>query len=557
MGLKPQVNLKLHQPEQTRAERGSMLSSPSRFKAWLESLPLGNMTAAGNQLLAALKDLNQTTVSARHRTEMLDLAAGPVLTVVGVLDRHYRDTAFPLDEKKDRVGRVAVQFFRELALGYRLAAAETVGSAGSVGFLHRRSVSRWLHHALAAFEQMLVRLALLYQQPPPNIWREINTLYAFLRQNELHDKRHPADLSAHGEASAEDLFRRIALFGISDPSRLGQSAIRALAKAVSTWADRTRVMADLALETPAPGLFELDPATDEPPMLITAEAELPARYPLVFDIRPLRDWLQELQQTAESELRELAFKDVDEKPLIIGRELIAQLLATWGIRRQRTFQRLAAKHEVRLLVGINNIHFFAAGDSPFPRFLREHGDTRFVEAAVRDRARFAGGNGTESRPPVHHAEVVNQSLGGYRLRLHQVDGLQLRVGELVALSAESLSNEDAVWMLGVIRWLNAMDVREIEIGVSVIGHSTIPAALLADEAGGKPPPFRALVTTPFNGAEDRPFVIVSGMWQDKPSVSLCAAEERDTYCGPVNLAERLERTSEVSIYQFERGNPPA
>ena len=546
------VRLDLFKPEQVKPERTSRLAHPKRYGAWLESLPLGNMTAAGNKLLVALQEMNQAELSYRQRMEMLDQTVAPVLTVVGVLDKHYSDATFPLDDKRDRVGRVAVQFFREMSLGYRIAAADLVGGATSAGFLHRKAVARCLHHALAGFEQMLYRHALLYQNPPPQVWREINVLYAFARQNNIHRKVLDTDLQLSTRCSIEDLYLRMALFGISEPSRLGQRAMRAVGQAVALWAARVEVVDGLKLDGVEEGVFEIDVDSDDPPLLIT-EKQVPGTFELAMDIRALRSWLLEAEQEADGGLRDLTFTDVDGKSMIIDRDLINLLVSTWGVRRRRSFQRLQAQHELTMFVGIFAAHYVLAGEGPFARFLRDFGDQRFAEAASRDRPRFGVGmEVVEGRRRAYTAQVLNQSIGGYRVRLSDIDRLQLRVGELVIVCASSIYGSDPLWMLGAVRWLNAIDVREIEIGLSILGRDPVAAAVLARE-GGNAVPLRAIGYHPFRGeVPGETHVALSTATAIPESVDLCVGSDHEPYCGPVDVAGRVERTSEIQFCRFTR-----
>lgn len=548
MTAPPKVTLELYQPELSKPERNAKVTSVRRFKSWLEALPLGNMTAAGNQLLAALKELNQSAVSGKIRAEILDRIIEPVLTVVGVLDKHFLDTTFPLTEKSDRVGRVAVEFFHEIALGYRMAAQSLVQESGDIGFLSKRNVIRYIHHSMAAREQMLYRLALLYKIAPRQAWREINSLYVFARQQEIHARRLTTNLSLGGPATTEEIFIRASLLGISDPTRLSQRGIRALAQAVALWAKRVNVATRVELRGTEPGLFVVDPDSDDPPLLL-GEDDIPGKFNYVLDIRPLRNRLQELQDTADAAQSELSFKDIDDQPFIIDRNLIVQLISTWGIRRERNFQRVPAKHEMDFLVGLNAAHFFIAGECPFPRFLREYGDKRFAGAASRDKARFARRE-TGARPIIFRADVLNQSLGGYRLRLTVTTKMALRVGELVGLCPAAIAEEDAIWMVGIIRWLHAIDVREIEIGVAVLGQNSRPAGLLSGDE--RSPPVRALLCDPFrsDSGEYEPFLVVPGSFHATGTPALCVAEMGGSECHELAIGQRLEKTSEVARYHF-------
>ncbi|MDX1569554.1 MAG: hypothetical protein R3200_03650 [Xanthomonadales bacterium] len=537
----------LYQPDTSKPDRSSKVASLRRFKSWVESLPLGNMTAAGNQLLGALKELNQSDVAGKNRAEILDRIIEPVLTVVGVLDKHFLDTTFPLSEKSDRIGRVAVEFFHEIALGYRLAAQSLIGGGDSIGMLSKRNVVRYLHHSMAAREQMLYRLALLYQMAPRQVWREINTLYVFAHQHGLHGKSLNTSLSLGGPGSLEDLYLRASIMGISDPTRLSQRGIRALAQAVALWARRSSVATRVELRGTEPGLFIVDPGSDQPPLLL-GEEDVPAQFDFVLDMRPLRNWLQEVQDTASEDDSELSFRDVDDQPFIIDRQLIIQLISTWGIRRERDFQRMEAKHEVDLLVGLNSAHFFIAGECPFARFLREYGDKRFATAAARERARFARRE-TGARPIVYRAHVLNQSLGGYRLRITETNKMALRVGELVGLCPAALADDDPVWMVGIIRWLHAIDVREIELGIAVIGQRSRPGGLLTGDE--QKPPVRALVCEPFRAdMGQRPFLVVPSSVTIRGEPALCVAETGRAQVLGVGLEDQIEKTSEIARYLF-------
>lgn len=545
------VTLKLHTPEQTKPDRQSLFVSSKRFSDWLESLPLGNMTAAGNELLTTIQEFNQTRVPPKQRGEMLDRVIEPVLTVVGVLDRHSRDTAFPLSEKSDRIGRVAISFFREIALGYRIAAHEMVGDSASVGFLQKKQIARWIHCSIASTEQMFLRLASLYQQISQGAWEELNRLYLFAVRNDLHTRAFEFLMIRSGSCTIEDLYRRTALFGISDPQRLGQRAIRALFQACPTWSERCHVRHNVQVQKHEPGLFEIDATSDDPPLLVTEE-HVPERFEHIFDLRELRVWLSQQQNRGDNALRELTFRDSDGKALIIDRELIGQLLATWGVRRRRSFQRLVASHELKMIVGLAAVHFTIAGDSTFPRFLREFGDPRFAESASRDRARFGEPDGVGGRPSHYTTEVLNQSLGGYRLRLNDLADLQIRVGELVAVCPASLANEEPLWMVGLVRWINAIDVRELEVGISLVGRNALPAALLVTD-DSKLPPHRALAVEPFERepAGVQPFLITSSLVTGEQEMDLCIGDTHNGYCGPVELGDRLERTSEVTRIRYQ------
>ncbi len=543
------ISLSSASPPQTKPGRDSRFAGRRAFDRWLESLPLANVSAAGAELLAGLQELNHSRLSSRFRLHALESLTEPCLAVVGVLDKRYQDTRFPLDERTDKIGRIALHFFRELGLGYRLAADQLAAQSVKISFLNRRAGMLCLHRALCCYEQLQYRASLLYKPLPRGSWNEIHTLYAFAEQNGAAGKAYQDALGWLKKTHRiVDVYKRILLMGLCDPSRLGQRAIQQVYRACEIWGQRCSIAGSGAV--PA-GQFAIRLIADDPPQLVEDEGE---RADLRFDLSALKRWLEELLEATPNEQTDIAFKMESHQTLILDRVLVHQLVRTWGVRISRGYQRIPAGHSIRLVLGLNGIHFMAAGEQSFSQFLEETGNDAFSHQSGSIN-NWVAGSEHRFRPPLHDAQVLNQSLGGYRLRLSEPEDMHLRVGELVAVSASSLSENDAVWMIGAVRWLHAVSTRELEVGVSLIGRDAQATAVLAQVPGKRIPPARGLIMKGFQ-ADDRDqeslaVPPLSGV-DLETKLLMCWRGEMRMHDAQVTLTELTDRTTEYWRFCFER-----
>ncbi len=547
------ISLSSASPPQSKPGRDSRFAGRRAFDAWLESLPLANVSAAGAELLAGLQELNHSKLSSRFRLHALESLTEPCLAVVGALDKGYQDTAFPLNDKTDKVGRIALHFFRSLALGYRLAADQFAAQSIKFSLLHRRAGLLCLHRALCCYEQLQYRASLLYKPLPRGSWNEIHTLYAFAEQNGAQNKAFEDALGWLKKTHrVVDVYKRILLMGLCDPSRLGQRAIQQVYRACEIWGGRCRI--DSGTDGKGRrGQFAIRVTGDEPPQLV-AEDDTPPVADFSFDLGELKQWLDGRLAGSEAQHGDVAFKLGNHQTLILDGLLIRQLVQTWGVRISRRFQRIPAGHSIRVVLGLNGIHFLAAGEQSFSQFLEETGNESLTEQAG-SLNNWVSGSDQRFRPPVHDAQVLNQSLGGYRLRLSEPEEMHLRVGELVALSASSISESDAVWMIGAVRWLHAVSTRELEVGVSIIGQDAQATAVLAQVAGRRVPPARGLLMKGFRSdAGKREFLAVpplSGVDLDT-KLLMCWRGEMRMHDAELSLTEFTDRTTEYWRLRFSR-----
>ena len=166
---------------------------------------------------------------------------------------------------------------------------------------------------------------------------------------------------------------------------------------------------------------------------------------------------------------------------------VERLLNAWRHGADRSQQRIPAGHVLDSVIGLHDLHYVLSGDMDFDSFLRK---TRGVAITLHERDRVASwassGNSTPVRVKHLAAKVIDQSLGGYRLMWERIDGMRVRVGELLGLATLADDGESQDWMIGAIRWVRVETDGSMDAGVELLARRATPAALRSFDIEGSP-----------------------------------------------------------------------
>ncbi len=84
------------------------------------------------------------------------------------------------------------------------------------------------------------------------------------------------------------------------------------------------------------------------------------------------------------------------------------------------------------------------------------------------------------------AKVLDQSLGGYRLVWEKIDGMRVKVGEILGLAPLAEDGEAQDWMVGTIRWLRIEPSGAMDAGVELLARRALPVGLRSFDPHGVP-----------------------------------------------------------------------
>ncbi len=468
----------------------SFTTDPKRVRAWVAALPRANQAVSHRQLLEALAGHAQLRLDGAQRLAALEALRPAVLEAIGLLEQHSQGGTLPLPPPKARAFEELVEFERSLALGYVLAVAELCAPAGAVPFLRGGLVVQALARAAYHSARLIARSYFLYEIPRPGEWLRLHAIHAFARSHKLQDKLIEEPLEEQPVSIAQ-IYAQSLLLALSNPYRFSQREQGEL------WP----VTRDLALyvglqpQQRGSDAFAVAPDRDAGPGYIPEERVDEAGDRIWMDLLGVRRLLDAPLAAGKSGATSIRLRNG--RTLESTVELLQRLRAGWGTATARQATRIGAGHSLETVIGLTGLHFYLAGAIDFETFVRQTGMGQ--QSSDRERATWSAASADAARVPLSRAEVLDQSLGGYRLRWSREQNVRARVGELLGLSFVGEEGAPRQWLLGVIRWLRHDAEGNVDAGVALLARRARAVAVRSiDGTGIQRPALRAVEFRPLH-----------------------------------------------------------
>lgn len=479
----------------TRAEKRRESGVLKSLQSWLDDIPMtSGPMVVGPVLLDRLNELNASELSAPARARATQSMAAALDGVDQQLDSMFVAKPFPLSENQVNAGRLAVRLAGARAKSYRLqATGEGRGGLFRKGMRPMQS----LRAATESLRRAMLTHLLLYEPVPIDLWREHHKLYLGALRIAQKRRPHPADLEDTDHIG--NGYAQIILLNHASPYRFRHADLLEASNILETWAEHCRIVTDTKWDGKA---LVLDVGSRDP---LNIDPRRASRYAVFLDIASLSTHLQQLIDDAGESAEHIEVETAG-GAANVAIELVQTLATSWGLPLTRGHKRLAATHELQVHCGLPAVHQ-AACDRDFSQLVAA------VPASLRQ-AMSGGANwATDTRrlrtAQPGKARVVDQSVGGYRLRWSSGGGVKARVGELLAVR-ETEADESKGWNYGVVRWIRASDLGWVQGGVELISRKARGVVLIVRNAEGRDmPPQRALVFAPLRGTDGKVRTIVA------------------------------------------------
>jgi hypothetical protein len=483
-------------PERHPPGKNSFQAEAKALKSWIDALPMANPSAAARLLFNALREMNQLRIDPMTRLAAMEALRGPVTQIAETVDRQILGSSFPLPPQKQQLGAIAQDFQKELGVGYRICAYELCLPDGRVPFLRGKAVSIAIVRSLAHLSAQLCKAYLVYATPPAGTWSALHDLFRFAQTVKLDDKAIEDPLLENASLSPRSCYQHALLLAICNPFRLTQKEIADAYLATRAWAPETVLRAGAS----SAASFAIPVDEDRGPGYLPEERRSHPESLLSFETGPLERYLDRQLALTHGMAGPISFRLESSASVSLTPEHIRRLMAAWQPAASRAFERVQARHELDTLVGLHGIHYFLAGQTDFESFMRQ---TRGPGISMTERDRGASSwtsQAAELAPDRIRAQVLDQSLGGYRLLWDKALAVRARVGEVVGMALPpDGEDDDPDWMVGVIRWLRISPDGAVDAGVELLARQARAAALRTIDNDGRPkPPVRAIALEPMN-----------------------------------------------------------
>jgi len=431
---------------------------PKQVKTWLDSLPMAQSMDSARRMVAHLAQMNRSKLDSDTRLAILDAYRSVSATVLEELDAVYGKATLPLTPRSREALILARDLATEMAMGYKITLAEKGG--GLLGaFSSKKGLPTQILRAMECEFAILRASYKSYTPVPPGVWRDMHSLYLHAEQEKV--EREVVD--AEAKSTVFDTYCESLLLSLCDPYRLVQGELDKIVAQARTW----RGIATLGQTRPATrpgGHFLVTCDLDRTPKpIISPNEDAGGPNWRLFDANPIVDKLRAKKQAAETgNVSATMSKALGPE----GLALLGRLITLWGDPPKRAHRRNPAESTVAICVGIKAVGHFVSFeprmDAKQEAEALKKGITMPLMALPTDDA---------SQPiPVFEWDVVNESVGGLKVRRMGATQQPIGVGEVVGVKLTNRSR----WTIGCVRWITIFDEGGMEFGIQFLGNMARP-----------------------------------------------------------------------------------
>ncbi|MCU0804039.1 MAG: hypothetical protein MUF79_02990 [Burkholderiales bacterium] len=420
---------------------GSAEPDADELGAWLATLPTHDASGAARLLIDKLVAINRAPGSPRSKIRLLDMLHQRIETVVPRLERALEDVALPLAPPLRDTAYLVEKLLKELGAGYSAAVLQT--PRAWLAFGSRRQIHGPLVRAMDLLARRLVLTHRLYARSPGGVWTELHHLFGVARALGLDIK--PTEAPA---TSAVAVYRNTLLLAFAEPSRLMPGEL----SLVQDYLSRFGALAEIhgaPVDSKPRGIFLIDPRRDRPGIAASKRKEDgPAGFERVLSTRALVERLESQFVRLQSGVSPDTLGLPEDAGRVAYRALLRRLAGNWRGEKRKRSARLRFHPRVAVHVGLTEA-WAALGPA--------------AHAAIQV-------------TPVSEWVIVNESAGGFALRLMSVRNGHVAVGDVVLLRSKERNAEYGC----IVRRVASNNPEHLEIGVQQLAPRVLAAVAFLD-----------------------------------------------------------------------------
>lgn len=539
-------------PQRHAPRAGALASDPRALRAWIDALPMANFATAAKRVLDGLRDLNQQRLDGLRRLDALEILRVPAIQLALATDRQIVGASFPLPPQKVELGELALGFQSELAAGYRAALADLCAPQGVAPFLRARQVTLAAVRALQHGDEYLRRAYLLYQTPPAGAWQALHSVYGFIASLRLAERMVDDPMHA-GDASARLAYAHALLFALANPYRYTQreqGEITAFTRTLAPYCE-------LREGNGGPNDVLVHTGADRGPGYLPEERESGQRDVLALHLDAVLAFIAEELAISAPGARTATFRLCGGTAQHVDVDLVRRLVTDWSVRSERGHARLGGGYALDTVIGLHDLHLAIAGGEDFESFMHHVRGHAISLSGADHGASWRAVVGDRSRASRLRAQVLDQSLGGYRVmweRGPSGETVHARVAELIGLALPASdanvmpANVRQDWMIGVIRWIRIDEHGRVDAGVQLLARRALPVGVRLFGSADTRASVRGLLLAPLRANVDLDYdALLAPTEIDRAARELELCLPADLQGPP--LPARIEQVSDLHVLE--------
>lgn len=544
--------------------------TPKSIGAWVDALPLTRTSFVSALLYSAVPEIARLKTDGENHLALIEAVRPAVHGSILGLSKTFLNQPIILPEPARKAATVAQALQKHLSNAYSCALRDLLSSKSSNEL---RALA--IHRAITSLGQLLLRSYQLYAPAMSQAWREINTLYQLAELLSLSTLPVEDPLPHHrGITTIEAAYLRIALLASCRPNQLQQNDLFNVYRALETLAPKARLETEQNQQTD--GLYSV--------MLDSAGPPVYRNRLGLYESDAVR---QINTSQLCNELAALANDSNKLRALNLNSALATHMLNAWQHTAQRTFDRHAGEGKLDVTVGLTNLHYYVADETPFSMFVRQPSDMGLEDSdeaifkkrslKLKDRINADAGDPwgeafDVARPtlnnsgaattnvdesirrssrlryrgehPVYSVDIVDISAGGYCLEWHTEIPLQLKAGELLGIREPGRFK----WAIAAVRWVQQARGSS-QIGIQMLAPQAQPAAAAVIQKTGDDAEYLRVLALPAQRLANRPASLLTN------AVSFHEQQKIKLYQGgtltTLQLTRRLFTTGTISQFAYK------
>ena len=573
---KSSSGIKLRVPHQDLDAPSAFDANEQALAGWINALPKANIGQTTRLLYQAIAELNRTRLLPEKRLTLLEMLRPHLHLVCRSLSKHFLNQPIVIPEQAARVAKLAHTLNQQLAEGYNIVSAQVAAMGLRTGARHPDdTVALALQRAITEYSLINVRHFQLYEQEGEPEWRTLNQLLKLAIQKRV--LRKPVADSEYGEVSVEAAYLRAALIHCAKPNQLRQEDIMAMFRPLAHWTSLCSISgADDG------SLFAVDPDAAAPPVYRELVASVVDDNWLGINTRGLTHHLKSLRDNSGSQMQ------VHDGHHAISTDLLGHLILAWSRMSKRVFMRMESDEALELSLGLSNTHHFISGGMTLEALTSERGartfslqqenpflrsnqqvqvhrpkdvwdsayDTNVGQTKIslesidyyikRNEEQAAAADAGKSKYRSHHVRTINSSSHGYCIEWPSDLIEQVKAGEIIGIRNEN----QRVWSIGVIRWVNRDTESHIQIGIELLSPSASPYGARVVQKVGELPDFSRVLVLPEAPALKRPYTLLTPRLPFKEGQKVMLNQRGKEL--QIVLTKKLNETGAYNLFEFQK-----
>jgi len=541
-------------------------ASVASVAQWIDAQPLTQTRYISAVLYAALPELARLKTDAQTHLGLLDQVRPAVQVAIQGLSKAFLQQPLILPDAARKAAVIAQALQKHLSNAY-LSAVRTSFASRCSDELRALAI----HRAMTGLGLLLLRSYQLYTPTLKQLWRELHTLYLLAERNGLTELSIDDPLPNHqGAKNISQVYLRIVLLAAARPNQLGQNDLYNLYLALESLSTQAQLRTQDTHSHDCLYAVMLD--HDNPPIYHNRLGLYDSQEVRSLCTAQLCSTLQNLTPGASTRL---------------STALTSHLLAVWQHGVERTFPRHAGEGQLEVTIGLTNLHYYSAGETPFSLFLKDSSEfalddisgSTFKQRGVKlkdrinpsiadpwgeafdvtkatmqtgihstvqveDNIRRASRANYRGEHPVDKVTVIDVSAGGYCLEWQGTCPANLRAGELLGVREPGRHK----WAIAAVRWVQQAR-NTTQIGIQLLAPQAQPAAAAIVQKTGEFAEYLRVLALPAQRLANQPASLLTNAlsFREMQKIKLY----QDGTITTLQLTRRLFSTGIISQFAYK------